>query len=712
MVRPLILVVFVVSLFSGCQTSEFSQAKRMGIFNDSYLWLEEIESGQSLEFVKSENERTLEHFRTNPLFGKIEKDARAIYLANDRIPMVSLKNGQLYNFWQDEKNPRGIWRKTSIESYKSKRPRWVTLLDIDKLAAAENENWVYKGSTTLSPEHNRVLVHLSRGGKDATVVREFDLVDKIFVKDGFYIPEAKSRVAWKDRDTLFVGTDFGADSMTLSGYPRTVKLIKRGEKLSEGVVVNEAKKSDMMAYSYVYRADGRNYIFHHIQHGFYSAETWYEDESGHKFKVTLTDNMLFYGVFNGNLIYEVKKDLGEFKGGSVVYFPLSAVVKGALTRDQFKILFAPSEKRFMQSMSVTKNHILMTISDDILPSIEKVSFQKNGNWLFEKVDLGTNGVAAVTSSDSESDIFISSYVDYLNPMTLYLANAKLTRKPQILKRAQSRFNSKDMISERLEAVSKDGTKIPFFVIRKKNLEMNGKNPTILYGYGGFESSMYPFYLSDIGKIWLEGGGIYVVANLRGGGEFGPDWHRSVLKENRHKVYDDFISIAEILIEKGYTSPPHLGSMGRSNGGLLTGATFVQRPDLFNAVISAVPLLDMLRYHKLLAGASWMDEYGNPDDPKMRQEILKYSPYQNIKKDQKYPEVLIMTSTKDDRVHPGHARKMAARMKEMGHPYYYYENLEGGHAGTANVEQQIFWTALRFTYFWEKLGNEKINSEQL
>ena len=703
MIRPLFLIILVVSVFSGCQTSQFSQAKRMGIVDDSYLWLEDIEGDKSLEFVKSENERTLNHFRSNPLFQKIENDARSIYLAKDRVPLVTLKNGELYNFWQDKKNPRGIWRKTTVESYKSKKPRWETLLDIDKLAANENENWVYKWSSTLAPDHTRALVHLSRGGKDATVVREFDLVTKKFVENGFYIPEAKSRVAWNDRDSIFVGTDFGQDSMTDSGYPRIVKLIKRGQKLSEGIVVNEAKKTDMMAYSYVYRADGQSYIFHHIQHGFYSAETWYEDKEGNKFKVTLTDNMVFYGVFNGNLFYEVKKNLGAFKGGSVVYFPLDAVVKGALTREQFKLLFSPSEKRFLQSMTVTKNHILMTISDDILPSVEKVSLQKNGEWLYEKVNLGTNGVAAITSTDEESDLFISSYVDYLTPMTFYLSNANSSKKPEILKRAQSRFNSKNMVSERLEAISKDGTKIPFFVIRKKDLKLDGKNPTILYGYGGFEASMYPFYLSDIGKIWSENGGIYVVANLRGGGEFGPDWHRSVLKENRHKVYDDFISIAEVLISKGYTSPQHLGTMGRSNGGLLTGATFVKRPDLFNAVISAVPLLDMLRYHKLLAGASWMDEYGNPDDPKMREEILKYSPYHNIKKDQKYPEVLIMTSTKDDRVHPGHARKMAARMKEMGHPYYYYENMEGGHAGTANVEQQVFWTALRFTYFWEKLG---------
>ena len=607
MIRPLFLIILVVSVFSGCQTSQFSQAKRMGIVDDSYLWLEDIEGDKSLEFVKSENERTLNHFRSNPLFQKIENDARSIYLAKDRVPLVTLKNGELYNFWQDKKNPRGIWRKTTVESYKSKKTRWETLLDIDKLAANENENWVYKWSSTLAPDHTRALVHLSRGGKDATVVREFDLVAKKFVENGFYIPEAKSRVAWNDRDSIFVGTDFGQDSMTDSGYPRIVKLIKRGQKLSEGIVVNEAKKTDMMAYSYVYRADGQSYIFHHIQHGFYSAETWYEDKEGNKFKVTLTDNMVFYGVFNGNLFYEVKKNLGAFKGGSVVYFPLDAVVKGALTREQFKLLFSPSEKRFLQSMTVTKNHILMTISDDILPSVEKVSLQKNGEWLYEKVNLGTNGVAAITSTDEESDLFISSYVDYLTPMTFYLSNANSSKKPEILKRAQSRFNSKNMVSERLEAISKDGTKIPFFVIRKKDLKLDGKNPTILYGYGGFEASMYPFYLSDIGKIWSENGGIYVVANLRGGGEFGPDWHRSVLKENRHKVYDDFISIAEVLISKGYTSPQHLGTMGRSNGGLLTGATFVQRPDLFNAVISAVPLLDMLRYHKLLVGlAGWMN----------------------------------------------------------------------------------------------------------
>ncbi|WII72453.1 prolyl oligopeptidase family serine peptidase [Bdellovibrio sp. 22V] len=682
-------------LLVGCKSKTIAQ--------DPYLWLEEVEGKKALEFAQTENKKTLEHFQKNPHFKKIEKEARAILLAEDRTPAVSLRKGELYNFWRDQKNVRGVWRKTSISSYKTKHPKWDILLDIDELAKKENENWVWSGASTLGPRHDRALVSLSRGGKDAVVVREFDLNTRQFVKDGFYVPEAKTHISWKDENTVFVGTDFGAGSLTDSGYPRIVKVWKRGTPLSKAVTVQEASPKDMSAYSYIIDENDKRYVFHSIRKGFYSSTNWYEDKNGNKTRLPMPEDSEFWGVFSDKLFFELKSDLGSFKSGSIVFMPLNALSQGEAAQKTLRALFVPTDKRFIQGMSPTKNHILLHVTDNVLSRIEKVTFTSADTWTTEVVKLGENGVSSVTSTEEESDNYLAQYVDFLTPNSLYLGNASdKNNHMDLLKKSPERFNSVGLKTERFEATSKDGTKIPYFVVSKKDIKLDGKNPTLLYGYGGFQAPMQPSYLNVIGKVWVEKGGVYVLSNLRGGGEFGPAWHQAVLKENRYKVYEDNIAIAESLIAKGITSPQHLGISGRSNGGLLTGATFTTRPDLFNAAIVGVPLLDMLRYHKLLAGASWMDEYGDPDDPKMREAILKYSPYQRLNKEVKYPEVFIMTSTKDDRVHPGHARKMVARMKEQGHPVFYYENTEGGHAGSANIEQTILWNSLEYSYLWERL----------
>lgn len=671
--------------------------------NDPYIWLEEVEGPKALEFAKAENKRTLEHFQSSSTFKDIEQGVRKILLAKDRIPGVSLKKGELYNFWQDEKHVRGLWRKTSLSSYKTAEPKWDVILDIDALAKKENENWVWKGASTLGPKHDRALVYLSRGGKDASVVREFDMNTRQFVKDGFSLPEAKTNMSWKDENTVFVGTDFGPGSLTDSGYPRIVKLWKRGTPLSEAITVQEAAVTDMSAYSYIMDENNKRHVFHSIRKGFYSSANWYEDKDGHKIRLPMPEDSEFWGVFDDKLFFELKSDLGSFKSGSIVFMPLTEASKGEAAQKSLKAIFVPTEKRFIQGLNPTKNHILLHVTDNILSRIEKVTFTSADSWITEPVKLGENGMAYVTSTEDESDTYLAQYVDFLTPTSTYVGNASDKKNHlELLKKSPERFNSEGLKTQRFEASSADGTKIPYFVVSRSDLKMDGKNPTLLYGYGGFQAPMQPSYLNYIGKVWVEKGGVYVLSNLRGGGEFGPAWHQSVLKENRYKVYQDNIAIAEDLIRRGFTSPQHLGISGRSNGGLLTGATFTTRPDLFNAVIVGVPLLDMLRYHKLLAGASWMDEYGNPEDPKMREAILKYSPYQRLQKDARYPEVLIMTSTKDDRVHPGHARKMVARMKEQGHPVYYYENMEGGHAGSANIEQAILWNTLEYSYLWEKL----------
>jgi prolyl oligopeptidase len=670
---------------------------------DPYLWLEEVESPKALDFAKAENKRSLDHFKSNPLFNSIESDIRKIFLAKDRVPAVGLKNGELLNYWQDDKNVRGVWRKTTLQSYKTATPKWEVILDIDALAKSEKENWVWKGATTLPPKHERALLYLSRGGKDASVIREFDLKTKKFVTDGFNLPEAKSRVSWIDEDTIFVGTDFGPGTLTNSGYPRLSKLWKRGTPLASAELKLTAGVTDMSASSFADINPEKTYRIHNISHTFYGGENWLEDEKGTLILLPMPQDAEFRGIFKGHALYSLRSVLKSFKAGSVVALPLDKITNGIKAQDSLQLVFAPTQKKFVSEIWMTKNYLLLQGIDNVLGCIEKVTFTAPNTWKIESVPLGQNGMADITSAEDESDTYLAQYVDFLTPTSTFAGNASdAENKFDLLKQGPVRFDSKDIKVQRFEATSKDGTKIPYFVVAKGSLQQDGKNPTLLYGYGGFEIPMQPNYLSFIGKVWLERGGVYVLSNLRGGGEFGPDWHKSVLKENRYKVYEDNVAIAEDLIARKITSPEHLGISGRSNGGLLTGATFTLRPDLFNAVIVGVPLLDMLRYHKLLAGASWIAEYGNPEDPKMREAILKYSPYQKLSPSVKYPEVFIMTSTKDDRVHPGHARKMVAKMKEQGHPVYYYENIEGGHAGNANLEQAILWNTLEYVYLWEKL----------
>lgn len=670
---------------------------------DPYLWLEDVEGSKALDFAKAENKRSVDHFKANGEFKSIESDIRKIIFAKDRVPGVSLRNGELYNFWQDEKHVRGLWRKTSIESYKTGNPKWEVILDLDDLAKKENENWVWKGTSSLPPKHERVLMNLSRGGKDAIVVREFDVKTKQFVTDGFNLPEAKSHVDWIDENSIYVATDFGPGSLTNAGYARFAKLWKRGTPLSEAELKLTADVTDNMADGFTIDRDGKTYRILTLVHSFYTAKFFYEDENGKQTRLPMPEDANLEGVFKDHFLFTLRSPMGNFKVGSLVAMPISKIGEGEQAQKSLQLVFAPTDKKFIANIATTKNYLLINTMDNVLGRIEKVSFVAPNTWKSEIVPLGQNGVAQVSSTETDSDTYLAQYVDFLTPNSTFVSNASDSKNQfELLRQSPKRFESGDMKVERFEATSKDGTKIPYFVVSKKAIELNGKNPTLQYGYGGFEVPEQPYYLSFIGKVWVEKGGVYVLTNLRGGGEFGPEWHQSVLKENRYKVYEDNVAVSEDLIARGITSPSHLGIAGGSNGGLLVGATMVLRPDLYTAVVCQVPLLDMLRYHKLLAGASWMAEYGDPDDPKMREAILKYSPYQRLSPLAKYPEIFVMTSTKDDRVHPGHARKFVARMKEQGHPVFYYENTEGGHAGNANLEQSVLWNSLEYTYLWEKL----------
>ncbi|MEW6024907.1 MAG: prolyl oligopeptidase family serine peptidase [Pseudomonadota bacterium] len=666
---------------------------------DPRLWLEDVGGEKPLAWVREHNAVT-----ERELGGAAQEALRArlqtILDAKERIPYANKHGDYLYNFWRDAQHVRGIWRRTTLAEYRKEAPNWETVIDLDALARSENENWVWAGATCLEPRGDRCLVSLSRGGGDAQVVREFDLKERAFVAKGFTLPEAKSNIAWIDQDTLFVGTDFGKDSMTTSGYPRIVKEWKRGEPLANARTVYEADATDLSASGSRDLTPGYERDFVSRQIDFYTSELFLR-EGG---KLVKVDKPLDANAFavRDQMLVELRSDwtVGgrTWPQGSLLAMDFNRFMRGE--RD-FEALFTPSATTSLDGVAVTKNALLLTVLDKVKNRVVELR-RVDKTW--QRRDLaapgiGTLGVSAL--DNLESDQYFLTVTDFLNPTTLYLGEVGSDKRERV-KAMPAYFDAKPYTVAQYEAKSKDGTMVPYFVVMDRKAKMDGKNPTVLYGYGGFEVSLKPSYSAVAGNAWLSKGGVYVLANIRGGGEFGPRWHQAALKENRQKAYDDFIAVAEDLVKRKVTSPRHLGIMGGSNGGLLVGATLVQRPDLFNAVVCQVPLLDMQRYHKLLAGASWMGEYGNPDDPKQWEYISKYSPYQNVFKDKHYPRVLFTTSTRDDRVHPGHARKMAALMQEQGHDILYWENTEGGHGGAANNEQAARMWALTYTFLLKQL----------
>lgn len=667
---------------------------------DSYLWLEEVEGKKALDWVRAENAISTKTLESSKDFAPIKDGLRAILDSKERIPRVTKKGRFYYNFWRDDKNVRGLWRRTTLEEYKKEKPNWETILDLDALAASEKENWVWHQAQVLYKDYDRALIELSRGGADAVVVREFDLTKKEFVKDGFSLPEAKSEVFWRDRDSLLVGTDFGAGSMTDSGYPRVVKEWKRGTPLSEAKTLFEGKKSDVGAGGYVVHDHGQTYELISNHPTFFSEDVYLRQ--GDKFIQLEKPADAVVQTYDKNILLRLRSDWTvngkKYKSGTLLAENFDSFLKG---ERNFDVLFEPTERKSLDSLSDTKNYLILTELDNVNSRPYLLS-KKDGKWQRTKMNSPAIGSVSVEGIDSdESDDYFITITNFLTPSSLYLGTAG---KPgtELLKRLPAFFNADNLEIKQYDAKSKDGTRVPYFMVSKKGLALNGKNPTLLYSYGGFEHSLLPAYNAVVGKAWLERGGVYVLANIRGGGEFGPSWHNAARKENRQRAYDDFIAVAEDLATRKVTAPAHLGIDGRSNGGLLMGVMLTQRPDLFGAVHCGSPLLDMRRFNHLLAGASWMDEYGDPDKPDQWAYISKYSPYQNVRKDKKYPPILITTSTRDDRVHPGHARKFAALLKEQGHEVLYYENIEGGHGAASNNEQVSFMQSLAYTFLWSKL----------
>jgi len=671
---------------------------------DPHLWLEDVTGEKPLAWVKERNAESLGALAEAGDFRAIEKRLLSILDSKERIPFVTKIGDRFYNFWRDDRNPKGVWRRTTLEEYRKPEPAWDTVLDVDALAKAEGENWVWHGTEVLEPEDRLVLVRLSRGGADADVVREFDLDAKAFVPGGFALPEAKSRVAWKDRDTLFVATDFGPGTLTASGYPRTVREWRRGTPLAEATVVYEGQAEDMSVEARRDLTPGFERDFVTRQVTFWTSELFLRRD-GNLLKVQKPDDANA-AVHREWLLVELRSpwDVGgtTHPAGSLLAADFERFLAGDRT---LRAVFTPQERVSLAGFASTRNHLLVATLDNVRGRVAAATF-RDGGWRHEPLpgvpDCGT--ATAVPVDDMEGDDYFLVTASSLQPSTLAIGTVG-GAPPRELKRSPAFFTAAGLTIAQHEAVSKDGTRIPYFQIGPADLPADGSTPTLLYGYGGFEIPLVPDYAALVGAAWLEQKHVFVMANIRGGGEFGPTWHQAALKDRRPRAYEDFIAVAEDLIARKVTSPRHLGIKGGSNGGLLVGNIYCLRPDLLGAVVCQVPLLDMRRFSKLLAGASWMGEYGDPDVPEEWAFIRGFSPYHNVAQDRAYPPLLITTSTRDDRVHPGHARKMTARLREFGKPVLYYENVEGGHGGAADNRQRAFVEALAYIFLQRELSRE-------
>lgn len=666
--------------------------------DDPYLWLEEVTADEALDWVRARNEPTLAEF-CDGQFERMRAEALEVLDTDARIPYVVRRGEYLYNFWRDAANPRGLWRRTTLDSYRTDSPEWDVLIDVDELGRADDQKWVWAGAGIIHPEYTRALVGLSPGGSDASIVREFDMVARQFVADGFELGEAKSQVAWADPDTVLVGTDFGADSLTESGYPRVIKRWRRGTPLTDAQTVFEGARSDVRVSVSVDRTPGfeRSVLWRALD--FWNEEV-YElrglPENPERIRIDApTDASV--SIHRRWLLIELRTDwfLGAatYTAGSLLAADYDEFLAGTA---QLQVVFEPDEHTALHHYAWTRDRLLMVTLADVASRVEIVT---PGTWERQPlagIPAATNTVVA--AADDDGDEFFLDSSGFLTPSRLMRGTG--TGPLEAVKSAPEFFDAENFSVAQHFVASDDGTSVPYFVVRPAGA--TGPGPTMLYGYGGFESSNTPAYSGVLGRLWLARGGTYVLANIRGGGEYGPGWHTQAMREGRHKVAEDFAAVATDLVDRGIAGVAQLGAQGGSNGGLLMGIMLTRYPEKFGALVCSVPLLDMKRYHLLLAGASWMAEYGDPDNPDDWAFISEYSPYQNISATRRYPPVLFTTSTRDDRVHPGHARKMAAALEAAGHRVYYYENIEGGHAGAADNEQVAFKSALTYLFLWRML----------
>lgn len=678
---------------------------------DDHLALEQVDGAEAMAFVAEENRKSLAALTGDPRYETFREEALAILTAEDRIPIPSFLGDGIGNFWQDAANPKGVWRRTTLDSYRTASPQWETLLDIDALAKAEGRDWVFKGADCLAPDETRCLINLSDGGKDAVVVREFDLTTKRFVDAGFSLPEGKHRIEWLDRDTLLVATDFGAGTMTESGYPFIVKTLKRGQSLAQATEVYRGEQGDggYGVSPAVYRnKDGQvTAVIITRPLDTFRSETWSVAHDGATTRLALPDRVSVFGA-QGDLLIFANDEAWRFRGidykpGSLLSMPLASLQAGddLAISNQAAMIYEPAARQSLGAVRVLDRHVVAALSDNVAGRLAVFQNRGESGWSRQDVAIPENiAVGLGDSSKSKGEVFVSTQ-GFLTPPTLSLASIGSDGLTE-LKSSPAKFDASTHVVEQYEAVSTDGTKIPYFITRPREMKLDGSNPTILFGYGGFQLSMNPAYKPEMGKLWLERGGVFVNANIRGGGEFGPDWHQAALDGDRQRAFDDFAAVARDLEQRGVTSPRRLGIYGRSNGGVLTSVSITQHPELFNAAVIESPLIDMLRYHELPAGASWIGEYGDPRIPEEAAWIAKYSAYQQLRPDVEYPRVYVTTNTRDDRVHPGHARKFAARLGAQGHDHLYYEDTAGGHSNDADPVANARRWARHYVYLAQQL----------
>jgi prolyl oligopeptidase len=675
--------------------------------DDPYLWLEDVTGARAMEWVNSENAKTVGVLEADPRYAGLYNDALKIAEDKDRIPTPRFLSGEIYNFWQDADHVRGVFRKTSLTGYRGATPAWSSVLDLDALAKSENANWFLGDIECEEPAERRCMAHLSDGGEDAVTLREFDLTSASFVKNGFILPHGKQDLAWEHEDTLLVSREWSTGELTASGYPFVVKRLKRGQPLSDAVEIFRGSARDGgYGVSPAAFVDGSGHRLTLIERPLSTFEAEYHLVTpGGVAKLALPLKSRLQELIAGRLIVRLDTDwtpeTREFHQGSLVSLDV-AQLRADPAHLKPTLIYAPGPRESFAQAAATKDRLIVTSFDNVRGRAFIYTPTAATGWTRSKIDLPDNSTIKIADADSHSDRAFLNVTGFLTPPTLWLLNAK-SGALEMVKSLPPKFDASQEVVEQFEATSKDGTQVPYFVVHRRDMKLDGGNPTIVYAYGGFQVSMTPSYSANIGKLWLEHGGVYVLANIRGGGEFGPAWHEAGLKTNRQRIYDDFAAVAQDLITRRITSPRRLGIQGGSNGGLLMGVELTQHPDLWTAVDIAVPLLDMLRFEKIAAGPSWVGEYGSVSIPAEREFLASISPYNNLKAGVRYPEPLIWTTTKDDRVGPQHARKFAARLASMGVPYLFYEVTEGGHGSGTNLKEKARTTALEMVYFIRKLS---------
>ena len=699
------------AIFTGvvlllCGTFAGAQKSSPTLPEDNYIWLEQVSSPRAMQWVNAENARSMKVFESDPHWQPFVEEAVKLAGNPERLPVPSLRGTEAYNSWRDKDHPRGVLRKTTVADYVSPNPHWQTVIDFDALGAQEHVNWVSKGEACRYPGDENCIVAISDGGEDATYGREFDLKTGKFVANGFTLPHGKQNLSWEDKDTLLVSRDWGPGTMTKSGYAFVVKRWRRGtpleraEEIFRGAATDETGSAGFAFQD----AQGNRLVAFRRGVTFFETQYFVQTQRGVE-RLAIPPKARIAGMINGRVIVELREDwtpaagLPKFQQGSLVELKLADVMKdpGHLKP---AVIFQPDGQEFLEDVGIGRSRLVLTTLANVQGRAYAYAPSASG-WAKTKLPLPDNVAVGITSMSRADDSFFMSVTGFLTPPSIWLGDA-VKGTLSVAKTEKAQFDASNLTVDQLFAKSKDGTRVPYFVVHRKDMKYDGTNATLLTAYGGFELAQKPSYNATRGKLWLERNGVFVLANIRGGGEFGPAWHEAGLKTNRQRIYDDFAAVAEDLIARKITSTRHLGIEGGSNGGLLVGVEMTQRPELWNAVVIDVPLLDMLRFEYIQAGASWVAEYGSVNVPPEREFLAKISPYNQLKPGATYPEPFIFTTTKDDRVGPQHARKFAAKMEEFKKPFLFYELVEGGHGSGASIQQDAQTAAMRYVYLANKL----------